>query len=314
MSRVPRVALCLLLFVLLPTAAALAQTVPDSKYGAGGTKETTKTTHANGDVEKTTTWRDKSGTIREQDSDITATSGAETETHAWYDAKGDKTAEDADKWDSFGFWEYSREEDYTSGVLSKGDIWEYDPSRGEDIHKVWDPTLQKYVELKNKRVDILKNIGAFKQESLIGTAFYIGAAIKFEDDGNFFTAAGINGSYIQSIDHRLGLMIDGEWTRGMQNNQDLTKLQLLGGLATCEHSRNRISLQPHVLAGFSRVTPQQEPTAQATNSFAIAVGTDVSVRLNRSASVMVRADYNPTFAGGNVQNNFRLGVGLRYQF
>jgi len=313
MSRVARIALYVLAFVLVAAAAA-AQTVPDTSYGPGGTKETKTVTHPDGAVEKTTTWRDKSGTIREQESDITEKNGARATTYTEYDAKGDKEYEEAGKWDQYGYKDYWREEDYKSGVLAEGDIWEWDPDRRETIHKIWDAKQQKYVEVKKLRIDILKKIGAFKKESLLDTAFYVGAEVKFEDNGNYFATGGVDASYVRPIDPRLGLMIDGDWARGTQDNSELTKVQIMGGLALCEHVHNQVSLQPHLLGGLSHVMPQNQPDAQATNSFALAVGADLGVRLNRSSSVVIRADYNPTFAGGSVQNNFRLGGGFRYQF
>jgi hypothetical protein len=106
-----------------------------------------------------------------------------------------------------------------------------------------------------------------------------------------------------------------QWTRGTQGTVTYDKFMAMGGLELCPHANKRLSFDPHALAGLSRVTQiYDDPSSQnqSTNAFTFALGADFSASITRGMAFQARADYNPTFAGGQIQNNFRFSAGLRY--
>ena len=309
---------CALVLVCLLAIAsrASAQEKPDSTYGSGGSKAESTVTHDDGTVEKTTTWRDKDGTVREQFTEVKTKDGDVTETHDWFNQFGMKIAEDVGKYDKSDHCTYWREEDYLDdGVLDAGDIWE-DDANGRRVHKKYNRETEKYDAVGYIRFDFLRVVPGFKKPVLLERTFFIGAAIVFEDSGQRFATYGVEGSYTHPLNREIGIMADAQWTRGMQDEVTWTKLQFLAGLVFCEQAHDRLSLAPHILAGLARVTPDYgEPagTGTATNAFALAAGVDLGVRLNRRSDLLIRADYNPTFSGGT-QNNVRLTAGARFLF
>jgi hypothetical protein len=308
-------AIVLACFLAIASTAA-AQPKPDSSYGAGGSKSVSTSKQGDTTVE-TTTWRDKGGTVRQQFTKSTDADGNVTETEQWFNQAGMKIGEEVGKYDKSDYCYYWREEDYfDDGVLEAGDIWEDDPVTGREVHKKWNRETQRYDVVPVIRFDFFKIIPGFKKATLLEPSYYIGGAVVFEDSGQRFATYGVEGSYTHPLNPRIGLMADAQWTRGTQDETTWTKLQFLAGLALCEHIHNQLYLGPHLLAGMARVTPDYggTGTGTATNAFALAVGMDFGARLNRSSTVLIRGDYNPTFSGGSVQNNFRISAGMRFNF
>ena len=286
----------------------------DGKYGAGGTKTTTVVKNADGTGEETVVWKDAKGVVRQKGSTTWDKDGNEVDTDQWFDEQGKKTRETVGKYDYWDYEDYWRDEKYVGGVLDSGDIWEWDPTTWDYVHKRWNDKDQRYEVVPQLRLDPFKNLPGFQKHVLAAASLYVGFATVLEDGGQSFGTYGVNATYTHPLNKLVGIMADFQWTRGSDDFQTYTKMQILGGLALCQHVHQSWSITPHVLAGMAMVTPSSSGVSyDSTSAFSLAAGVDFGMRFNRQIEWIGRADYNPTFSDG-VQNNFRFSTGLRLRF
>ncbi|MFI5185771.1 MAG: hypothetical protein ACHQF0_03555 [Chitinophagales bacterium] len=142
---------------------------------------------------------------------------------------------------------------------------------------------------------------------------FVGPSIIFEDNNQHFNTYGVNLAFTRSVIGRLGLTADAGIHFGSENIVNYTKLQLLGGVSLLPgQDNNKLSFSPHLLGGVSSVKSKYklETTSFGNNStgFCMAIGTDIYFPLNNKITIAARADYNPSFASGNIINNYRVGV------
>src|SRR4030095_7595315 len=142
-------ALLALACVLLVAQPAFAQktVIPDRTYGEGGSREIEVQTYKDGSKTTFVTVKDKNGNIREHhkhtEDPRNAFGFATSDTHDFFDAKGNKTREAWMSWDSDGKTNYWHEMGYDGkGSMNSGNIYKKN-TQGQWEHVRWNDPLQK---------------------------------------------------------------------------------------------------------------------------------------------------------------------------
>jgi|GEM_PF-3447448 hypothetical protein len=140
----------------------------------------------------------------------------------------------------------------------------------------------------------------------------------FEDAGTeHFNTFGINGEFMHPFSSMLGAVGDAGVYFGSNNGVSYNKIQVMVGasiLPITPFDNKLIGIEPHLLAGFSRVGYNYKafsfPGSTGSNtSFCMAAGTDITYPIHNNL-FYARIDYNPTFAKTATGNNIRVGVGI----
>lgn len=145
--------------------------------------------------------------------------------------------------------------------------------------------------------------------------FFLGIGFVNEDAGNRFSLFGVNAAYTHPVSTTVGITGDaGVYFRKL-DMINYRRIQLLAGPSLLlNNTKSKLSFSPHILAGMANTRSKySEANADAyTNtSFAAAIGTDASMKLNQKIGAGLRVDYNPVFAKGGVVHNIRFSAGVR---
>lgn len=291
--------------VVLPGPVFAQNPVPDSTYGPGGSKKTSTETLKDGSTVETIEIRDKDGKLREQVKTTVDANRDEVVERDWFDAGGAKTKQTVTKKNAAGHQYYSREDEFKDGVLESGAIVEEE--NGKLVQKRFNRQTQRYepVDPANEPFDLFK-IPGFAEQLEITDSLYGGIVFIWEDASPRFWSSGVNVSYARKLIAMWEFAADLQWTIGEQHGVTYRKVQGFAGVAFGQHSNRSLYFAPRLLAGFSHL--------DGVTSFALAAGVDVGRRLSSRFDLLSRLEYLPTFTGGGVQHNLRVGAGLKWRF
>jgi hypothetical protein len=161
--------------------------------------------------------------------------------------------------------------------------------------------------------------------------FFLGPSyLRFGDKDIHYSSFGFSGEYTRFVSPKLGATLDiGLYFHNesqMDYNVHFQQFNITGGLTyypiqpyTEEHALN---FSAHALAGISQFSTKYLYSSGGSTSvdkntvysFHANIGAALDWSLNAFNIRLLQADYTPTFFSHSIQNNFRLSIGISFNF
>jgi hypothetical protein len=293
--------------------------LPDSTYGKGGRILIDTAFFKDGSYKVNIGYRDKNGKFR-QNTEVFYNSeeGTTTTTEQFFDNNDKKTKETVSTKNRIGDETYNREEFYKDGVIESGDIYRDIPGGKGKEHLKYNPDTQKYEPVKpaegkggNKGEELFK-----PDFDITGFLFLGGGFISEDAYPKRFVLYGGSAAYTRVLSRHIGITGDLTALFGNHNQTDYTKWQLMAGASYLPDQTASVFFAPYIVAGVTHVKSEYQMSAYKYSGTALsmAAGTVAGVHVNKKIEVAVKADYNPTFFDGNMENEYRIFLGIRLDF
>ena len=143
---------------------------------------------------------------------------------------------------------------------------------------------------------------------------FLGPSAIVEGGYKTYTTFGLNAAYTYPLTRMFGLTGDAGGWLGSLSGTNYFHGELLGGLSFFIPHSGKRSFSPYALGGISYMHSKysyggMDFTSSGTNLTA-AIGTSYTFPINRKLNLELKADYNPAFGKGIVDNNIRFGIGI----
>ena len=160
--------------------------------------------------------------------------------------------------------------------------------------------------------------------------FFVGYLNHQINDNGRETFNGFDVSFVRNVHRYFGVKADisGSYFRNDSVERrtflklDRSNYNVLGGIQM-KNNLSKTRLQPfaHLLAGVGQTRLKRTcvtcflPDLKVTETgLATAFGGGLDIKINKKISLRaIQADYNPIYAGGQVNHNFRLGFGVVFR-
>ena len=143
---------------------------------------------------------------------------------------------------------------------------------------------------------------------------FLGPSTIVEDGNKTYNTFGVNAAYTHPLSRMLGLTGDAGGWLGSVSGTKYFHGELLGGLSFFIPHSGKNVFSPYALGGVSYMHSKytyggMDFTSSGTNPTA-AVGASYTFPVSPKLNLELKADYNPVFGNGIVDNNIRIGVGI----
>jgi hypothetical protein len=142
---------------------------------------------------------------------------------------------------------------------------------------------------------------------------FTGIGLFNEDAQERINMAGVNIAYTRHLSRKIGVTADAGYYFGKQFNTKYSKLQLLAGPSLLKAGpHGKPAFMPHALLGVVNTHQKYENSSSSNSSTAVAlaIGTDIMMKIGKKKEAGIRVDFNPSFLKGSVVKSFRLSAGV----
>ena len=143
---------------------------------------------------------------------------------------------------------------------------------------------------------------------------FLGPSAIVEGGYKTYTTFGVNTAYTHPLSRVFGLTGDAGGWLGSVSGTKYFHGELLGGLSFFVPHSGKNAFSPYALGGVSYLHSKysfggMDFTSSGTNLTA-AIGASYTFPISHKLNLELKADYNPAFGKGIVDNNIRVGVGI----
>lgn len=143
---------------------------------------------------------------------------------------------------------------------------------------------------------------------------FTGIGIFSEDAQERINMPGVNIAYTHQLSRKLGVTADAGSYFGKQFETKYRKLQFLAGPSLLTSAKNgKPEFMPHALLGIANTHSKYKNSATSfsTTAPALAIGTDIMMKVGKAKKAGIRIDFNPSFPKGGVVKSYRLSAGIK---
>ncbi len=314
-----------------------SETLGNNDYGKGGSEfHNYKPFEGFKDVEtETVQYKDLNGVVRKEIYREYYRDGWMYEEVTYYDCNGKIIHFDSSVYDDYGDeWEYI-EMEYIDGkpVAGYRDVADEDEEGYYKLREYYNPTQNRFER------DPLGDLAAwgkyddfsFNSEELDDPCcnfkrfqVYIGPSLIMEDyyDDEKLNMWGVKAELTRYFSCKFGATLDVGYNFGNDEQNDYTKLNLLGGITWAPVEKwgldKKLTFSVHALAGVQFLKSKYEymgfSSEDKNTSFTAAVGPRLDFKLTDKLYVGAGAEYMPVFGEDKTANNYRFFAGMRYDF
>ena len=143
---------------------------------------------------------------------------------------------------------------------------------------------------------------------------FLGPSVIMEDGYKAYYTYGLNAAYTHQLSRSLGITADGGGWAGSVSGTKYFHGELMGGISLFVPHSGKNAFTPYLLGGVSYMHSKysyagMDYTFSGTNATA-AIGASYRFPINNKLGLELKADYNPAFGKGIVDNNIRVGLGI----
>jgi len=314
-----------------------SETLGNNDYGKGGSAfHDYKPFEGFKDIEtETVQYKDLNGVVRKEIYREYYKDGWMYEEVTYYDCSGKKIHFDSSVYDDYGDeWEYV-ELEYEDGkpVAGYRDVADEDEEGYYAFREYYNPTNDRF---ERDPLGDLATWGryddfSFDNEKLDDPCcnfkrfqVYIGPSLIMEDyyDDEKLNMWGVKAELTRFFSCKFGATLDVGYNFGNDEQNDYTKLNLLGGVTWAPVEKwgldKRFTFTVHALAGVQFLKSKYEymgySDEQKYTSFTAAVGPRLDFKLSDKLYVGAGAEYMPVFGDDKTANNYRFFGGVRLSF